>query len=139
MLSRSLQTDIEVTVDMPEQLWPVAIDPAEFELALLNIGVNARDAMPEGGRLRVTANNVIYRSGTLESDGLRGDFVAVMLSDTGTGMSPDVLAQAFEPILRRRRRTSDRVSASPRSMALLNRAAARLRSRARAAKAPLLS
>ena len=97
MLSRSLRTDIEVTVDMPEQLWPVAIDPAEFELALLNIGVNARDAMPEGGRLRVTASNVTYRSGTLESDGLTGDFVAVILSDTGAGMSPDVLAQAFEP------------------------------------------
>jgi signal transduction histidine kinase/CheY-like chemotaxis protein/integral membrane sensor domain MASE1 len=97
MLSRSLRTDIEVTVDMPEQLWPVAIDPAEFELALLNIGVNARDAMPEGGRLRVTASNVTYRFGTLESDGLRGDFVAVILSDTGTGMSPDVLVQAFEP------------------------------------------
>jgi signal transduction histidine kinase/CheY-like chemotaxis protein/integral membrane sensor domain MASE1 len=97
MLSRSLRTDIEVTVDLPKQLWPVAIDPAEFELALLNIGVNARDAMPEGGRLRVTAGNVTYRSGTLESDGLTGDFVAVTLSDTGTGMSPDVLAQAFEP------------------------------------------
>jgi signal transduction histidine kinase/CheY-like chemotaxis protein/integral membrane sensor domain MASE1 len=97
MLSRSLRTDIEVTVDMPEQLWPVAIDPAEFELALLNIGVNARDAMPEGGRLRVTASNLTYRSGTLKSDGLTGDFVAVILSDTGTGMSPDVLAQAFEP------------------------------------------
>ncbi len=97
MLSRSLRTDIEVTVDMPEQLWPVAIDPAEFELALLNIGVNARDAMPEGGRLRVTANNVTYRSGNLESDGLTGDFVAVTLSDTGAGMSPDVRAHAFEP------------------------------------------
>ena len=97
MLSRSLRTDIEVTVDMPEQLWPVAIDPAEFELAVLNIGVNARDAMPEGGRFRVTASNVTYRSGDLESDGLTGDFVAVTLSDTGTGMSPDVLAQAFEP------------------------------------------
>ena len=97
MLSRSLRTDIEVTVDMPEQLWLVAIDPAEFELALLNIGVNARDAMPEGGRFRVTASNVTYGPGDLESDGLMGDFVAVILSDTGTGMPPDVLAQAFEP------------------------------------------
>jgi CheY-like chemotaxis protein len=97
MLSRSLRTDIEVTVDMPEQLWPVAIDPAEFELALLNVGVNARDAMPEGGRFRVAANNVTYPAGDPESDGLAGDFVAVTLSDTGTGMAPDVLARAFEP------------------------------------------
>ena len=97
MLSRSLRTDIEVTVDMPEQLWPVAIDPAEFELALLNIGVNARDAMPEGGRFQVTASNITFWPGDLESDGLTGDFVAVTLSDTGIGMAPDVLAQAFEP------------------------------------------
>jgi signal transduction histidine kinase/CheY-like chemotaxis protein len=97
MLSRSLRTDIEVTVDMPERLWPVAIDPAEFELALLNVGVNARDAMPEGGRFRVTAKNVTCRAGDPESDGLTGDFVAVTLSDTGTGMTPEVLARAFEP------------------------------------------
>ncbi|HEV2099019.1 MAG TPA: CHASE domain-containing protein, partial [Stellaceae bacterium] len=97
MLSRSLRTDIEMTVDIPEQLWPVAIDPAEFELAVLNIGVNARDAMPEGGRFRITASNVTCRPGNLQGEGLTGDFVAVNFSDTGTGMSADVLAQAFEP------------------------------------------
>ena len=97
MLSRSLRTDIEVTVDMPEHLWPVAIDPAEFELAVLNIGVNARDAMPKGGRLRVTASNITYQPGDLQGDGLTGEFVALSLSDTGSGMSAGVLAQAFEP------------------------------------------
>jgi signal transduction histidine kinase/CheY-like chemotaxis protein len=97
MLSRSLRTDIEVSVDMPERLWPVAIDPAEFELALLNIGVNARDAMPEGGQFRMTAKNVTCRADDPENDGLTGDFVAVTLSDTGAGMSSDVLARAFEP------------------------------------------
>jgi signal transduction histidine kinase len=53
MLSRSLRENIEVSVTIPENLWPVIVDPAEFELALLNIGVNARDAMPNGGRFRV--------------------------------------------------------------------------------------
>src|SRR5262249_4648008 len=57
MLSRSLREDIKVTVNIPENLWPVTIDPAEFELALLNLGVNARDAMPNGGQLRVEARN----------------------------------------------------------------------------------
>jgi signal transduction histidine kinase/CheY-like chemotaxis protein len=97
MLSRSLRSDIEVIVELPELLWPVAIDPAEFELALLNVGVNARDAMPEGGRFRVAAKNVTFCDGDLENDGLVGEFVAVILSDTGTGMAPDVLTRAFEP------------------------------------------
>ena len=97
MLSRSLRTDIEVTVDIAPDLWPVAIDPAEFELALLNVGVNARDAMPNGGRFRVEARNVDCRPGNPEDAGLTGDFVAVKLSDSGMGMAADVLARAFEP------------------------------------------
>jgi two-component system NtrC family sensor kinase len=82
---------------MPPDLWPVAIDPAEFDLALLNIAVNARDAMPEGGRFRVAARNATFTEGAPHRLGLSGDFVAVTLSDTGTGMAPDVQARAFEP------------------------------------------
>jgi len=97
MLSRSLRDDIEVTVEMPENLWPVRVDPAEFELALLNVGVNARDAMPKGGRLLVEGRNLSFRTYETTSEGLIGDFVAVKLSDTGTGMIPEVRARAFEP------------------------------------------
>jgi signal transduction histidine kinase/CheY-like chemotaxis protein len=97
MLSQTLRTDIAVEIAMPRDLWPVAIDPAEFELALLNIAVNARDAMPEGGHFRVMARNVTLTHDAPQSAGLSGDFVAVTLSDTGTGMAPDVLARAFEP------------------------------------------
>ncbi len=97
MLSRSLRTDIVIAVDLPEQLWPVAIDPGEFELAVLNVAVNARDAMPEGGRFRVMAENIAIPADDPTHGGLSGDFVAVTLSDTGTGMTPDVLAHAFEP------------------------------------------
>jgi signal transduction histidine kinase/CheY-like chemotaxis protein len=97
MLAQTLRTDIAVEIAMPPDLWPVAIDPAEFDLALLNIAVNARDAMPEGGRFRVAAANTTLAEGSPQSAGLSGDFVAVTLSDTGTGMAADVQARAFEP------------------------------------------
>ncbi len=97
MLSRSTRADIEVVVDLPEGLWPVAIDPAEFELAILNIAVNARDAMPRGGRFHVGAANATIRPEQSLAEGITGEFVALTLSDTGDGMAPDVLARAFEP------------------------------------------
>ena len=97
MLSRSLREDIEVTVEVPPDLWPVAIDPAEFELAVLIVAVNARDAMRNGGRFRVDARNVFCGSGHPSSHGLAGDFITVTMSDTGTGMEADVQARAFEP------------------------------------------
>ena len=96
-LSRSLRADIKVTVEPPPDLWPVAIDPAEFELSLLNVAVNARDAMPNGGRFRVDARNVCCGSGYRSGHGLTGDFIAVTMSDTGTGMEAEVQARAFEP------------------------------------------
>ena len=97
LLSRSLREDIEIAVEIPENLWPVVVDPAEFELALLNLGVNARDAMPNGGRFHVEAHNLSCRPGDAAGEGLIGDFVAMTLSDTGTGMTREVLARAFEP------------------------------------------
>ncbi len=97
LLTQTLRSDIAVDIAMPPDLWSVAVDPAEFDLALLNIAVNARDAMPEGGQFRVAARNATFTEETPQSLGLRGDFVAVTLSDTGTGMAPDVQARAFEP------------------------------------------
>jgi signal transduction histidine kinase len=95
MLSRALRGDIQVTTDVAADLWPVTVDRAELELALLNVGVNARDAMPNGGTLRIEARNRSFADSL--SHGLVGDFVALTLSDTGTGMPPDVLAKAAEP------------------------------------------
>jgi two-component system, NtrC family, sensor kinase len=97
ILSPSLRADIELTVKIPEELWPVSVDLAEFDLALINIAVNARDAMPDGGAFRVEAANVALAAGDPASEGLAGDFVAITLSDTGAGMAPEVQAQAFEP------------------------------------------
>jgi signal transduction histidine kinase/CheY-like chemotaxis protein/integral membrane sensor domain MASE1 len=97
MLSQSLRENIAIVVEIPDDVWPVMVDPAELELALLNVGVNARDAMPNGGRFRLEARNLSLRSDDLAGGGLVGDFVAMVLSDTGTGMTADVQARAFEP------------------------------------------
>ena len=96
LLSRSLQADIGVEIDAPDDLWPVLADPAEMELAVMNIGLNARDAMPRGGALRIAARNVALDPAE-DPDGLAGDFLRIEVSDTGTGMAPEVLARAFEP------------------------------------------
>jgi signal transduction histidine kinase len=96
LLHRSLSEDIAVAVDLPADLWPVTVDPAEFELALLNIAVNARNAMPNGGGFRLLARNARC-GGETASGGLVGEFVAIRLTDTGTGMPAEVMARAFEP------------------------------------------
>lgn len=97
MLAQAIAPHIEMSLDLPEGLWPVAIDAAEFDLAILNIAVNARDAMPKGGRFAVTAQNRRIVPGDPGSDGLSGDFVCLAFSDTGCGMPPEVLAHAFDP------------------------------------------
>jgi signal transduction histidine kinase len=97
MLLRTMRADIDMRLDLPEGLWPVAIDPGEFDLAILNIAANARDAMPEGGSFSVVARNRSIAPGDPIGDGLAGDFVALMLSDSGSGMPGDVLARAFDP------------------------------------------
>ena len=91
LLELSLREDIQVVIDVPTGLWPVEIDVNELELALLNVAVNARDAMPEGGVLTVSARNVAGRG-----DGL-GEHVCVAVADTGTGMSQETLSRVFEP------------------------------------------
>ena len=96
LLHRSLREDIVVTIDLSADLWPVMVDPGELELALLNIAVNARNAMPNGGAFRLVACNTRCR-GETASGGLVGDFVAITLTDTGTGMPAEVMARAFEP------------------------------------------
>jgi two-component system NtrC family sensor kinase len=97
LLLRSLRGDIEVKIDLTPELWPIEVDPSELELALLNIAVNARDAMPNGGVLRITGRNVRL-DGTLGAElGLEGEFVALALTDTGGGIPADVLGRVFEP------------------------------------------
>jgi signal transduction histidine kinase/CheY-like chemotaxis protein len=96
LVHRSLREDIVVTIGLPADLWPVMVDPGEFELALLNIAVNARNAMPNGGAFRLVAGNTRCR-GETASGGLVGEFVVITLMDTGAGMPAEVMARAFEP------------------------------------------
>jgi CheY-like chemotaxis protein len=96
LLRASLGAKVSLVVDSGVNTWPVRVDVAELELALINVAVNARDAMPNGGRFTVRASNVVFR----HEDGfpLTGEFVQLSLEDTGTGMAPEVLARAFEPL-----------------------------------------
>jgi len=94
LFSHTLRGDIEVTLRLEDDIWPIHADPAQFELALLNVAVNARDAMPRGGSLTVSARNRVLDG---EPDGLRGRFVAVTLRDTGEGIPEEVLGRVFEP------------------------------------------
>ena len=96
MLSRSLRGDIAIRVVVPRRPCSVKVDPNEFELALLNLAFNARDAMPSGGTLTIGAKPVLMR-GKGSEDGLSGEFVAIRVADTGTGIPPDVLPRVFEP------------------------------------------
>lgn len=96
---RVLGNKIVVEQRNGDNLWPVDVDPAQLEAAVLNLAVNARDAMPDGGRLIVETANIcldeVYASNHAEAR--VGDFVEISVFDTGTGMSDDVVKNAFEP------------------------------------------
>jgi two-component system, NtrC family, sensor kinase len=96
MLGRSLRGDIEIRLAAPRRPCRIKVDPSEFELALLNLAFNARDAMPAGGTLTITAKPIVLR-GKANEPGLRGDFVAIRVSDTGEGIAAAVLPRVFEP------------------------------------------
>jgi signal transduction histidine kinase len=94
LIRNVLRQGIELELQCAEDLWPVTIDPLQFDLALLNLAINARDAMPDGGRLAISARNCLLEP-THERNG--GDYVLVTVLDTGTGMAPEVLARALDP------------------------------------------
>ena len=96
MLSSALTANIQLTTLFGETLWAVLADPSELELALVNLALNARDAMAQGGMITVSAKNVTMRPGQHGVD-LAGDFVAVTVTDTGTGIPEDVLPKVFDP------------------------------------------
>jgi two-component system, cell cycle sensor histidine kinase and response regulator CckA len=99
MLSRLLGEDVLLSMEEAPGLWPTRIDPGQFDQIVLNLSVNARDAMPDGGELHLATTNVTLD----EAEALRhsgaapGDYVRLSVSDTGVGMGPDVLGHIFEP------------------------------------------
>lgn len=95
LIEGALRDDTPVRMELGPGLWQVEADPTQFELALLNLVVNARDAMTGGGTLEIGAQNC---SGEVAGpEGLNGDFVRVWVRDSGDGMAAEVLARAFEP------------------------------------------
>lgn len=96
LLSRTIGGSARLETELEPELWPVSADPTQIELALLNLTINARDAMPIGGRLLVGTRNATIRRG--DPNGLAaGDYVVLTVSDDGQGMSEHVQAHAFEP------------------------------------------
>ncbi len=99
LVERTLGERIQMVIRMPPQLWPVVADAVQLESALLNLVVNARDAMPEGGTLSIEAANAVLASALATASGelSPGDYALIAVGDTGTGMAPDTLAHAFDP------------------------------------------
>ena len=98
LIRRTVGPSIAVETVLAIGLWPTLCDANQLENAVLNLCINARDAMPDGGRLTIeTANTWLDERGARERDMQPGQYVAVCVTDTGTGMPPDVVARAFDP------------------------------------------
>jgi len=92
VLDAALGGSVQLVIDVADGVWPVMVDAAEFETALVNLVINARDAMPDGGSVTVGASNIYL------DDGIRkGDHVAIKVEDTGVGIAPDIAVKVFDP------------------------------------------
>jgi signal transduction histidine kinase len=99
VLHRTLGEPVEVEIIMAARLWQTLADANQLESAILNLAVNARDAMPDGGKLTIeTANTFLDEAYAASEEDVRaGQFVVIAVSDTGVGMSPEVMHKAFDP------------------------------------------
>jgi PAS domain S-box-containing protein len=96
VLAGTMHVNIEFLIDVAATTWPVCVDKSELELALVNLAVNARDAMPDGGRIAISAQNVSLPARDAPN-GAAGDYVALSVADTGCGIPPDLLPRVVEP------------------------------------------
>src|SRR6202051_3968787 len=92
VLDTGLGSAVQLRVDLDDGIWPVMVDPAELETALVNLIINARDAMADGGSVTVRARNIHVDDGAR-----KGDHVAIDVNDTGVGIAPDIIAKVFDP------------------------------------------
>jgi signal transduction histidine kinase len=99
LLRRLLGADVELVTLLGTELWPVKADPAQLEQVLVNLALNARDAMPAGGKLTIETSNVALDRAYIDThpEVTPGDYVMIAVSDTGEGIPPDVLPMIFEP------------------------------------------
>ena len=96
LLDRTLGERVHVEVDLAPDVWPTYVDPHQLENAIVNLAVNARDAMEGEGLMRITANNVVLAANEV-GDVRPGEYVRISVTDTGCGMTPEVMERAFEP------------------------------------------
>jgi len=89
-----VRSNIDLVIEISDHVWNVDADAGALELALLNLAFNARDAMKEGGTLKISATNELLKG---SPEGLHGEFIALRVSDTGEGMTRDVIDRVFEP------------------------------------------
>ena len=99
LLQRSITAEIELTVNLAADLWPCMIDTVQFEQSVLNLAINARDAMTTRGRLEISTENITLAEGhgIAKLDLPSGDYVAVSVSDSGTGIARETLDKIFDP------------------------------------------
>jgi signal transduction histidine kinase/ActR/RegA family two-component response regulator len=101
LLSRSIGPTVQVKLSLAPTLWPVRTDPNQLELVVLNLAINARDAMPQGGTLTISANNEVWPDGPPLADAslqpVGTEFVCLRVADMGEGMDPETLNRVFEP------------------------------------------
>ncbi|WP_242122402.1 ATP-binding protein, partial [Sphingomonas lacusdianchii] len=98
LLTRTLGEPVRLETVLTPGLWKTLADPVQLENVVVNLAVNARDAMPEGGRLTIeTGNAAVDDDYAADADIPPGQYVMLAVTDTGTGMSPEVLAKAFDP------------------------------------------
>jgi CheY-like chemotaxis protein len=99
MLTRLVGEDVDVEIRRASDEWPVRLDRSHFEQAILNLSVNARDAMPNGGRLTIESVNCTFDDASTDNQLhlVPGEYVMLSVSDTGTGMSEEVKKRVFEP------------------------------------------
>ncbi|RYG20111.1 MAG: PAS domain-containing protein [Caulobacteraceae bacterium] len=97
LIQRTVGPAVEFETVAPEPTWPVLVDANQLENAILNLCINARDAMPDGGNLRLTLANTVLDAAALGSDCTPGDYVRLCVTDEGAGMSEETIARAFDP------------------------------------------
>ena len=98
LLQSSIGGAIQIETTLQDDLWPALVDATQIELVILNLAINARDAMAVGGRLTIeTANVTVSEAPSRPERPQAGEYVMISVSDTGTGMTPEVLARVFEP------------------------------------------
>ena len=98
LLRRTIGETIDLEIVAPDGLWCTLCDPNQLESALLNLAINARDAMPKGGKLIIATSNAQFDNTTADTSALSpGDYICIGVTDTGIGMSAEVAARAFDP------------------------------------------